>query len=145
MARDIAKFIKSCEACQKNKHIKPKQTPMIVTTTASSAFSKIYLDLVGPLMPSNEGHTYILTTQCELTKFIAVTPIPNKTTTTVTKAFVENFILNYGVPDEVATDRGTEFMSDLFTKMCELLKINKINSTAYLHQSIGALENSTRV
>lgn len=142
MKKDISNFIKSCESCQKNKHIKPKNVPQIVTTTANSAFSKIYLDLVGPLVPSYEGHSYILTTQCELTKFITATPILNKSTKIVAKAFVENVILNYGVPDEIATDRGTEFMSELFTKICELLKISKLNSTAYHHQSIGALENS---
>lgn len=50
--------------------------------------------------------------------------------------------MNYGVPDKIATDRGSEFMSDLFIKICELLKISKLNSTAYHHQPIGALENS---
>lgn len=93
-------------------------------------------------MPSNGGYNYLLTTQCELTKFITATPIMNKTTEVVAKAFVENVILNYGVPDKIATDRGSEFMSDLFIKICELLKISKLNSTAYHHQSNGALENS---
>lgn len=142
MSKDITNFIKSCESCQRNKHIKPKQTPMIVTTTATSAFSKIYLDLVGPLLPSNDGHKYILTTQCELTKFITATPIKDKSTEVVAKAFVENVLLVYGIPDEITTDRGTEFMSDLFKKICELLQINKLNSTAYHHQTVGALENS---
>lgn len=142
MTNDVTNFIKSCEACQKNKHIKPRNIPQIITTTANSAFSKIYLDLVGPLLPSNEGYVYILTTQCELTKFITATPIRNKSTEVVAKAFVENVLLNYGVPDEIATDRGTEFMSELFQHICELLQIKKLNSTAYHHQSIGALENS---
>lgn len=142
ITRDVTRFIKSCEICQKNKTIKPKKTPMTITTTATSAFNKIYLDLVGPLVPSYEGHSYILTTQCELSKFITATPIKDKSTEVVAKAFVENVLLNYGIPEEIATDRGTEFMSDLFKRICELLKIKKLNSTAYHHQTIGALENS---
>lgn len=80
-----------------------------------------------------------------MTKFVTATPIKDKSTETVAKAFVENVILNFGIPKEIATDRGTEFMSKLFSDVCKLLQINKINSVAYHHQSIGALENSHKV
>lgn len=142
---DVEKFIKSCKLCQQNKNIKQPKIPIIVTSTATFAFEKIYMDLVGPIIPDEHGNQYILTTQCELTKFITATPIKDKSTETVAKAFVENVILLFGVPKEIASDRGTEFMSKLFTDICKLLHINKINSVAYHHQSIGALENSHKV
>lgn len=142
MKQDIRNFIKSCELCQKNKNLPTNRTPMIVTTTANTAFEKIYLDLVGPLIPDHEDNKYILTTQCELTKFITATPIKDKSASVVAKAFVEKVVLSFGVPHTIATDRGTEFMSSVFKNVCELLKIEKMNSTAYHHQSIGALENS---
>lgn len=140
--RDIENFIRKCELCQKNKSLPVKKVPMMVTSTASTAFEKIYLDLVGPLIPDNKGNKYILTTQCELSKFITATPIKEKLTAVVAKAFVEKTILIFGVPKVIATDKGTEFMSSLFSDVCQLLEINKLNSTAYHHQSIGALENS---
>lgn len=56
---------------------------MIITSTTTSAFENIYLDLVGPIIPDQQGNQYILTTQCELTKFV---------TETVAKTFVENVI-----------------------------------------------------
>lgn len=145
MRKDIGNFIKKCDLCQRNKKLTQPKVPMVLTTTANSAFEKIYLDLVGPLLTSIDGNQYILTTQCELTKFITVTPIKNKSTEIVAKAFVENVILNYGIPKEIATDRGTEFMSQLFIEICKSLKINKLNSTAYHHESIGSLENSHKM
>lgn len=114
---------------------------MTITTTAGTAFEKVYIDLVGPLIPS-DGFEYILTSQCELTKFITATPIKNKATETVAEAFVKSVILKYGVPDRIASDRGTEFMSELFKSVSKLLNIEQLNSTAYHHQTIGALENS---
>lgn len=141
MRQDVEKFIKTCPQCQKYKVGKPDKPLSTVTTTAGTAFEKIYLDLVGPLVPT-DGYEYILTTQCELTKYVTATPIKNKSTQTVAKAFVENIILKFGVPKRIATDRGTEFMSELFTSIAKLLNIEKLNSTAYHHQSIGALENS---
>ena len=141
MDNDIADFIKKCDKCQKNKSSRTK-IPETVTSTASSAFEKIFLDLVGPLQPDTLGNQYILTTQCDLTKFITATPIKDKFTDTVAKAFVDTVILNYGIPTQILTDRGTEFMSELFTKLCKLLQIEKLNSTAFHHQTIGSLENS---
>ena len=143
MGKDIEKFIKSCKQCQLNKQEHSK-IPMTITTTARKAFDKIYLDFVDPLLKSN-GFEYILTTQCELSKFITATPLENKRTETVAKPFVQSVILKYSVPGTIASDRGTEFMSQLFTRVANSLKINKLNSTAYHHQSIGALKNTQKV
>lgn len=142
LENDIRNYVKKCKKCQVMKHSQETKVPMVITTTANMAFEKIFLDLVGPLSRDEEGNTYILTLQCELTKYVEAYPLPNKETVTVAKALVSNFILRYGLPKMIATDRGTEFMSDTMTQVCKLLKIDKINSTAYHHQSIGALENT---
>lgn len=114
----------------------------VITTTAESAFDKVYLDIVGPLARVYFNFSYILTIQCELTKFIEAYPVESKDSITVAKAFVQNFILRYGIPRQVATDRGTEFINSTMNEVCKLLNINQINSTAYHHESIGSLENS---
>lgn len=145
MTNDINKFVKCCDKCQKQKHSKKIKEPMVITTTADTAFEKVFLDVVGPIEADINNFSYILTLQCELTKYVEAYPLKNKETATIAKAFVENFILRYGIPKEIATDRGTEFMSSTVTEICKLLKINKLHSTAYHHQSIGALENSHKV
>ncbi|KAG7310106.1 hypothetical protein JYU34_004645 [Plutella xylostella] len=140
--KDVQEFIQKCTKCQKMKHSRYIKEPMQITTTATSAFDKIFLDLVGPLDRDDEGNCYILTVQCELTKFIQAFPIQNKETVTVAKEFVQNFILKFGIPRVIATDRGSEFISATMEQVCKLLEIEKLCSTAYHHQSIGALENT---
>lgn len=142
---DIEKFIKKCDACQRNKYSIPVKQPMSITTTASSSFNKIFLDLVGPLPKDESGNIYILTLQCELSKFVEAYPLPNKESVTVAKALVNNFVLRYGIPEEIATDRGREFIAETMQEVCKLLKIKNITSTAYHHESIGALERSHKV
>lgn len=83
-----------------------------------------------------------MTIQCELSKYVEAYPIPSKDTLTVAKAFVSNFVLRYGIPKAIVTDRGTEFVSSTMNEVCKLLNIDKQMSTAYHHQSLGALENS---
>lgn len=142
LEKDINNFVKRCTICQKQKYTVIVKEPMVITTTAQSSFEKIFLDIVGPLDRDYNNYTYILTLQCELSKYVCAFPLMSKTSAEVARVFVNNFILLHGVPREIATDRGTEFMSDTFKAVCKILNISKLNSTAYHHQSIGALENS---
>lgn len=116
--------------------------PLEVTTTANHSMEKLYLDLVGPLPRDHHGKEYVLTVQCELSKFIIAKPISDKRARTVAQAFVEAVILNFGVPKTIATDRGAEFIAQVMKDVAELLGIEKLTSTAYHHETIGALENS---
>lgn len=142
MEEDVKRYVKKCVKCQTQKHSLPTKQPMEITTTAQSAFDKIFLDIVGPLSRDYYNYSYILTIQCELSKYLEAYPLENKDSISVAKAFVDNFILRFGIPREIATDRGTEFLSTTMREVCKLLHINQISSTAYHHQSIGALENS---
>lgn len=75
-------------------------------------------------------------------KNVEAYPLQNKEAITVARAIVTNFILRFGIPKTIATDRGTEFMSSTMTEVCKLLEIEKLNSTSYHHESIGSLENA---
>lgn len=83
-----------------------------------------------------------MTLQCELSKFVEAYPIQNKESTTVAESFVENFILRYGIPQEIVTDQGIEFLASIFNETCNLLEVKQLNSTAYHHETLGSLENS---
>lgn len=139
---DVKNFVRKCEKCQKMKHSRYIKEPMVITTTASSALEKVFLDIVGPLHRDLEDNKYILTIQCELSKYVEAYPLRNKETDSIAKSFVNNFILRFGIPKVIATDCGTEFISETMEEVCKLLNIEKLNSTAYHHQSIGSLENA---
>lgn len=141
LEKDVTDYVHKCSKCQKQKFHRNTREPMTITTTASSSFEKVYLDVVGPLDRDDNGNVYILTLQCELTKFVEAYPLKNKSANEVAKALAENFILRFGVPQSIATDRGSEFISNVMVQLCNLLGIDKTISTAYHHESIGSLEN----
>lgn len=58
-------------------------------------------------------------------------PIQNQEATTVTKEFTTKIVLEYGIPDIILTDQGTNFVSELFKNVCILLQIKKIQTTTY--------------
>ena len=45
----------------------------------------------------------------------------------------------------ILTDQGSNFLSEVFSNVCKLLKIKKIITSAYCPQSNGALERIHRV
>lgn len=142
LEKDVSDFVNRCDKCLRHKHFRHIKEPMVLTDTGHSSFDRIYLDLVGPLVKDNDSNAYILTLQCDLSKYVEAYPIKNKDTVSVATAFVSNFILRYGIPRQIISDRGTEFVSSVIKEMCEILKIEQKTSTAYHHQSIGSLENS---
>lgn len=142
LSRDVEEFVKHCDDCQRFKYSRPNIQPMSITTTASSAFQNVYLDLVGPLEEDSEGNRYILTLQCELSKFVECYPLKTKESTDLARSFVNNFILRYGIPNCIISDKGTEFLNSTLKETCKILEIKQLSSTAYHHETMGSLENS---
>jgi len=142
MKQELEEYIKRCDICQRNKITQNKtKLPMRVTTTPEIVWDKCALDIVGPLNQTADGHKYVLTFQDELSKFTLAVPIVQQDAMTVARAFVEEIILKFGIPQSILTDQGSNFISEVFGNVCKILKIKRIKCTAY-PQSNGALERT---
>lgn len=82
-------------------------------------------DIMEPVEEGNIGDKYILTVQCDLSKYVEGYLLQTKDTVTVARSFVTNFILRYGIPREIPTDQETEFISLVMTKVFALLGVKK--------------------
>ncbi len=65
-------------------------------------------------------------------------------TETVILAFMQNWIARFGVPKCVTTDRGSQFESALFFKLCDFLGCERIRTTAYHPAANGMVERLHR-
>ncbi|KAL4127100.1 hypothetical protein QTP88_011298 [Uroleucon formosanum] len=145
MRKDVRQYIEKCESCQKNKNSKNIKLPMAITTTSTKPFQKIFLDIVGKLPTSYRNNSYILTIQDDLTKFLLTIPLEDHTANTMAKAFVTNFVCIHGIPMSILTDNGPEFVGEIFTEVCKILKIKKMMSSVYRPQTNGGLERAHKV
>lgn len=144
MKLEISNFVKNCEKCKINKVNRHTKEPVIVTSTPFKPFETISIDTAGPFGITNNRNRYILTIQCNLTKYIVLAPVPTKEASVMARALVENFILIYGNFLQLNSDQGTEFNNDVFEQICKLLEIKQTFATAYHPQTIGALERNHR-
>ena len=61
------------------------------------------------------------------TKWTAAYPLPDQGAEVVARAFVEEFVCRLGPRGVVYPDRGTNFQSQLFKRVMELLEIGRID------------------
>ena len=117
----------------------PPLSPLIPIPAMEEPFSRIIMDCVGPLPKTRAGNQYLLTVMCASTRFPKAIPLCNIKADTIVKALIKFFTL-VGLPKEVQSDQGSNFMSGLFQSVMVQLGIREIKSTAYHPQSQGALE-----
>ena len=72
------------------------------------------MDIVGPLEKSSAGYRYILVVCDYATRFPEAFPLRSITTLKVISALVPLFS-RVGIPEEILTDQGTNFVSRLMT------------------------------
>ena len=141
----IKQIVKNCKMCKINKPSIKHQENQVITNTASQAFEEIAIDTVGPLPITSMGNRYIVSVQDNLTKYVIYIPVPDKLSSTVAKAFLENVVLDYGAPIRVRSDQGREYLNQVFSDLENLLNIHHVHSTAFHPQSKGSLERNHRV
>ena len=102
------------------------------------------MDLVGPLPKTESGMEYILVVTDYFTRWVKAYAIPDKTALTVADKFVTEFVCRYGLPQQIHSDQGREFTSNIFKEMCILLDVKKTRTCPYRPSSDGLVERFNR-
>jgi transposase InsO family protein len=146
MKKEIEDYRRQCEVCQKYKITQNKtKLPLQITDTPDMAWQKCSMDIVGPLTPTLQDNKYLLTFQDGLSKFTIAVPIKQQDARTLARAFVEEIILKFGIPQVLLTEQGSNFLNELFSNVCKLLRVKPIKTSTYRPQTNGALERTHRV
>ena len=132
-------YVLSCHICQRTKRSYNKKGAAIKPIISDYPFQIITADIAGPLPTSNLGNRYILIIVDHFTKWAQVHAIPNAIATTVAQ-FIIKTILTFGIPDQIITDRGTNFQSKVLKQIYKILDIYQTRTTAYHPQCYGNSE-----
>ena len=143
MKKNVHEWVSSCEeGCQK-KSPHQKHIHILTTWKPSHPFWQVALDIMGPL-PESSGNKHILLIGDQFTKWYEAIPMSNQEASTVAKAFVNVWVSRFGCPANLHSDRGSNFMSNLFQNMCKELGINRTSTTAYHPQGNAMIERTNR-
>ncbi|PIK39039.1 Retrovirus-related Pol polyprotein from transposon [Apostichopus japonicus] len=140
----VEKWCKSCDACASRKGPRKKANASLKQYGAGHVLQRCAMDIMGPLPVSSRGNRYVVVIADYFTKWTEAFAIADMEAETVARVLVEEFICRFGVPEELHTDQGRQFESELFQHMCRLLDIHKTRTTPFHPQSDGMVERFNR-
>jgi len=92
-------------------------------------------------LPDSDGFTCILVFMNRLTKMFHLIPfhdLPSAIDTAT--SFMDHILRLHGLPEEIISDRGSQFTSKFWKVVCQFLNIDLKLSFSYHHQSNGQTE-----
>lgn len=141
---DVRKWAQACINCQKNKVTRHTKSKVTNFPEPDERFSIVHIDIVGPLPPS-EGNRYLMTLIDRFTNWIEAIPLPEISAQSLARAFYQNWIVRFGTPSRLITDRGSQFMSSLFKHLTTICGVKLCHTTAYHPQCNGKIERQHRI
>ena len=112
MQDDTVAYVRSCDTCQKRAKSKEIPEPSSANIIPEP-FSHIGIDVMGPLPISSTGKRYIILAVDFFTKYTEGIAVEDADAQTVVKFLHSDIICRHGVPNEITSDRGTEFLNKL--------------------------------
>lgn len=151
MSVNVKKYVQGCDACQRNKpHHTAPYGLLQPNNVPAGPWEIVTCDLIIELPESTDadGNTWtaILVIADWLTKrahFFRTTD--NVTSTEVANIFYKHIFKLHGLPQQIISDRGTQFAAKVFQEFCQKLGIRSSMSTAYHPETDSQTERINQV
>ena len=132
----------SCPQCQLGSDYGHRQK----TTGAIQSqgpWDMLSIDIVGPLPADHRQEFLIVIVDCYL-RYTILVPSSNHTANTVSEALLRHVIPYFGTPRRLLSDRGREFISEIWTKLLHSLGIQRVLTSLYHPEGNAINERSHR-
>jgi hypothetical protein len=143
--RDAKEYGKSCDSCQRmGKLVQIDEMPL-KPQVLIEPFERCGLDFVGPIMHMSRKKKYILVCTDYVTKWVEAKALYQANEQSVVDLLFEEIFTRFGVPREIVTDQGTQFMSKLLKLITHQYQIRHRTSSPYHPQANGQVESTNKV
>ena len=143
IAKDSKDWVRSCIQCQRAKVHRHTESGIGEFKQPRRRFGHIHVDIVGPL-PVSKDHRCLFTIIDRSTRWPEAVPIKTANTESCVEALLNYWVARFGIPDEITSDRGTPFTSNLWTGLCQQLGIKARRTTTYNPEANGMVERLHR-
>lgn len=146
MGRDVARFVRSCDVCQRMKGDRPKQCPLSPLDIPKQPWQSIGMDFSTGLPVSAQGNDTILTFIDRLTKQAHF--VPTRATIDAegtVDLYLQHVFRLHGLSESIVSDRDPRFTSEFYQRVFDRLGVKLKMSTANHPQSDGQTERAHRV
>ncbi|XP_059210478.1 uncharacterized protein LOC131989303 [Centropristis striata] len=136
---DVRRWCASCPECQLVNQPAVPRAPLRSLPLIEIPFERIGMDLIGPFHRSARGYRFVLVLVDYATRYPEAVPLRTISAKSVAQALFQ-VISRVGIPKEILTDQGTQFMSRTLRELYGLLGIKSIRTSVYHPQTDGLVE-----
>ena len=137
ISRDIQNKVSSCEFCQENLPSQRKE-PLVTTPLPERAWKKIGADLC-----EHKGQQFLVVIDY-YSRFPEIAYMSSTTSDHVINKLKDIFA-RWGIPEELVSDNGPQFSSELFSKFSQEYDFKHVTSSPYHPQANGEAESGVRI
>ena len=136
--QDIEDLCSSCSGCQKTSNM-PKATPVHPWDFPSNPWERLHMDFAGPFLNS----MFLLIVDAH-SKWLEIYPMKS-TTAAKTVEKLRILISQYGLPKQVVSDNGPQFVAEEFQSFLAQHGIRHVTSAPYHPRSNGQAERAVQI
>eukprot|EP00731_Ephydatia_muelleri_P015777 Em0009g201a len=143
-AGDVGKWCSTCAKCATRKMPPHRGRAPLQGISSGYPMQIVAVDIVGPITSGDAKKPYILVASDYFTRWAEAYAIPNQEAITVATTLIDEFFCRFSIPQQLHSDQGRQFESDVMKEVCKLLQISKTRTTPYHPQSDGLVERFNR-
>ena len=135
LTRQKLRFLNGgCDTCLTIERSMPVRTGEHVPSLTGYVGKKLYIDLVS-MSDTVRVNRYLLTVEYSFSRYCHAYPIPNKEEHTLAKVLMEQHFNIYGLPDQLQSNNGKEFVNNLWRELFSKFKIQHTTTPPYKQSS----------
>ncbi len=143
MREHVRKYIQLCPICQKLDYRSVKNYTEPFATASTAPMRKLSVDSIGPLPSDQYGNVHILVVIDNFTRFVELYAIPDVSAVHAARSLLSH-IGRYGAPEQLHSDRGTQFVNETITELLKLIGTEHVLSLADSKEENGLVERANR-
>ena len=132
----------SCPQCQRGSDYGHRQKTT-GTIESKGPWDTLSVDMVGPL-PADRRHEFVIVLVDCFSRYTVLVPASNHTADTVSEALLRHVVPYFGTPRRLLSDRGREFVGEVWGKLTHSLGIQRLSTSPYHPEGNSINERSHR-
>jgi len=144
MREFVNEYIRTCDTCARNKAPRRRHGQLHPLPISNEPRKSLSMDFVIQL-PLSQGYDAIYVCVdwfMKMAHFVATNS--NITAEGTGDLYLRNIFKGHGLPEDIVSDRGSQFVSKFTRRLLELVEVKGNRSTAYYPQSDGQTERTNQ-
>ncbi len=130
MYGDLRDWLSQCDTYVLGKSVRSHSQGTLRPIAVNEPAHCFGLDILGPFTTSRTKKKYLLVMTDSFSRWPELVPLSDISARTIANAFFEHVVCRHGCPQKILSDRGTQFMAELFQTLCSRLGIVTMHSLA---------------